>query len=250
MIMFNFKKISRAAAGAAALALSVMGSTSAMATTGIFAYSNEMAGFLNTNISSISDNYVQGWAADTEGSNGGPNGNTNYISGVDINGDGTGNYNNYFVFDISSLTAPVTSAALHVYTETIFGSGTYSIVDASRLASQLYNTSVTGSSLYTALAQGTQIGSFAFNDGQSGQWIDVTFDSAGLAALNSRIAGEAATFAVSGTVGPVGSSGPTAPAPLAGGGVLAALAAAIALLVTRGRGFLGGLPAFRKLGTA
>jgi len=46
------------------------------------------------------------------------------------------------------------------------------------------------------------------------------------------------------------SAAPAAPAPLAGGGMLASLAAAIALLVTRGRGFLGGLPGFRKLGTA
>lgn len=119
------------------------------------------------------------------------------------------------------------------------------MVDVSHLASQLYNTSlVDASPLYAALAQGTPIGSFAFDESMRYQWVEIAFNSAGLSALNSKIANGASAFAVGGTL----PGGPSAPAPLAGGGMLAALAAALALLVTRGSGFARNLPGFRKLG--
>lgn len=117
--------------------------------------------------------------------------------------------------------------------------------DSSSLAGQLYNTATDDSALYNALAQGTQIGSFAFNNGQWYDWVDIAFNSAGLSALNSQIAAGATTFAVSGSIG-----APTAPAPLVGNGLLAALATALALLATRGRGLVRNFAGFGKLGMA
>ncbi len=239
-----FNSMWRTATLAASLALAAISAAPASATTaGAPKYIGAAftQGYLTSDTNAPSVSIVQGYASDI--------GRTSIATppavGTNIFDSGI-KANNYFIFDISSLTEPVTSASLNYEYGAIYGTGTYRIFDATPLSllSELYTPTMSSTDLMNALQKGTPIGSAWFVDNSNYGLLTVNLNSNGIAALNSAISHETQYFSIGGTVSPV------APAPLAGGGVLAALAAAIALLVTRGGGFLGGLPGVRKLGTA
>ncbi len=235
-----FNSMWRTATLAASLALAAISATPAYAVRPsgyILILSNNQPGYLLTDTNAPVAALVQGFASDIVGKTFTGAASTAIYPGLV-------KANNFFAFPISSLTSPVTSASLNYAYNYTWGPGKYRIFDVT--PSYFNNTSLfeqDSASLMNALEQGPQIGTLAFGDHGNGL-LSINFNSDGIAALNNQISNESGVFIIGGSVAP------TAPAPLAGGGVLAALAAAIALLVTRGRGFFGGLPGFRKLGTA
>jgi hypothetical protein len=171
---------------------------------------------------------------------------------ADWNGPGLGSIVNFFVYDVSSLAGPVSHASLKLqgfgYSDTsqIIG---LNIFDATPLALNASLASISdGAAFMSALTQGAKIGNTSFNwldlGNASEPWLTVNFNSTGIAALNSAIGSESKVFAMGASVSPV------APAPLAGTGMLAALAAAIGFMATRGGSLVRSLRIFRKLGTA
>lgn len=113
-------------------------------------------------------------------------GNTNYYSG-EFDCGGTGVCRNFFSFDLTGLTGPITSAGLTLNTYTISVSGTYFIFGTSLTPSQVNSANgYTNLGYYNALASGPLLGSIALTPGDSGTTETINFTSAGLAWLQAN----------------------------------------------------------------
>jgi hypothetical protein len=172
---------------------------------------------------------LQGWVSGTFANS---IGNNNYFTGSP---DGSSLLNDYFVFDITGQTGPVTSASLNLSAFTITNNLTYNIYDASSLASTLAGTvsggwNGTSAAVYNGLVSGPQIGSFALNAGQSNTALTFNLNAIGIADLNAAIANGDTYFAIGGTVNAI-----SAPGPVPGAGVAGLAALALAGLYARTR---------------
>lgn len=143
----------------------------------------------------------QGWWSATEANQASS---TNYVVGQ-IN-DSESLTNNFFVFDISDLTGPVTSAVLQLQFYNAFssvGAATilYSLFDVSTEIAVLNNNQGTNAAIYDDLGSGKRYGSFALSTGLAiGDVVVLTLNSDGLADLNAAIAAQADHFAIGGTL--------------------------------------------------
>jgi hypothetical protein len=153
----------------------------------------------------ILTNGVQGWVSPTASN---PDGNTNYIVGTCCLGSGDV-FSNYFVFNVSGVTGPVTSAALTISPQNIINNFTYVLHDATAYAALLSDAPSPNPALYTDLAQGPILGSFSVTTASNyAPSITFTLNSTGISDLNSIIDSGGSTFAISGTVsGQAGSTG-------------------------------------------
>ena len=120
--------------------------------------------------------------------------NDNYIAGIN---ETSLNFHNFFTFDLSSVSGPVTSASFTVYTHDITGAGTYTLYDFTSNISNL--TSGTGGvAAFNDLGTGTSYGSIALTTSDGYSLKTITLNAAGLAALNANIGG---TFVFGGEFG-------------------------------------------------
>lgn len=126
--------------------------------------------------------------------------NSNYIAG-EHSDPVTRNYNNFFTFDLSSVTGSVLSASLTLDSYGITGPGPlkYSLFD---ITSPLSDVRATGNDLniYNDLMSGPTYGSFSYTDADEGEIRSIALNSAGIGALNSAFGGE---FGIGGSVAPI-----------------------------------------------
>jgi len=167
------------------LALAAVGAYSASASAETYAFG--FSSFTSSNdIASNSgafNNVDSGWI-NSNGLHQG--GNTNYYSGCCDTG-GTFDVRNYFSFDLTGATGPVTSASFDVDTYTITVAGTYEIFGTSLTPTQVNSANgFTNLGYYDALGV-NPIGSISLTPGESNSTVDITFDAAGIAWLNANL---------------------------------------------------------------
>jgi hypothetical protein len=132
--------------------------------------------------------------------------NDNYVVGGGLDGY---TRNNYFLFDLSGVSGTITAATLKVYNPSApaspgfpFGytsgapSETYTLFD---IAAPFYSVplpsgnyvagygqgSPTGQAIFNDLGSGTSFGSTTVSLADNGRYVEISFNSAGLAALNA-----------------------------------------------------------------
>jgi hypothetical protein len=155
---------------------------------------------LTLNGTPIATNGVQGWVSNGMANTAGPSSNTNYIAGTCCGGAGN-LFADFFVFDISHFTGPVTTATLTISPFSITQDFTYVLHDATPFVGSLPNAISPNPLLYSELGTGDILGSFAINTGESnGVPLVFSLNSTGLSHLNSLISNGASQFAISGTV--------------------------------------------------
>jgi len=146
----------------------------------------------------------QGWWSATY-----PNspGNTNYFAGSLTSGGATAYMRDFFSFALTSLACDiVTAATLSVsqfWSESDSGraSEQYTLYGVSLPATVLDDTNGTSAAIYDALAAGTPYGSFSVAVTGFGSDSDsFTLNAAGIAALNTAIAGGADSFSIGGSL--------------------------------------------------
>jgi len=128
-----------------------------------------------------------GWYQDTGHANGTDD---NYFAGLESGHQ----FHNWFTFDLSGVTGPVTAATLTLLSNWYFGAGTYSVyasvVDVATLG--------TADSVFTYvnLAAGPPIGSVTYSCPEAGGFcsdppviFNITLNDVGLAALNNAVGG-------------------------------------------------------------
>lgn len=129
--------------------------------------------------------------------------NQNYIAGF-CNNCGGYYYNNFFVFDIAGVTAPVTSASLTLYNFDVTAPLQYTLVDYTGNIDTLLN-SESDASIYADLGTGATYGGGQVSTG----YVNQTFSLNGafLTNLNAAIAAGQTRFVVGGTTTPVPEAG-------------------------------------------
>ena len=159
----------------------------------------------------ILTNGVQGWVSDGALNTGGPDNNTNYIAGTCCFGAGNV-YADYFVFSLSGVTGPVTSAALSISPYTITQDFTFVLHDATPFVGSLSDASSPNPTLYSQLGTGAILGSFAVTPSETGgPPLVFNLNATGIQDLNADILAGGTQFAISGTV--LGQAGATGAAP-------------------------------------
>lgn len=123
-------------------------------------------------------------------------GNKNYIVGTCC---GKENFNNYFTFDLSSVTGTVLSASLKLQSYSVNSNLTYQLFDVLSPLSTV-KSSGTNSSVYYDLMSGANFGSYAFNTGMNNTFQNIQLNATGISALNNAVGGD---FAIGGTVAAV-----------------------------------------------
>jgi hypothetical protein len=132
--------------------------------------------------------------------------NDNYVAGVCCSP--TLEYRNFFVFDLSGVSVPVTGATLVLYNPAESGSypagfssadssETYSLFDVSTAISTLTASNSGMTSLFDDLGTGLSLGSVGVSAADNGQLVSIALDSDGIGALNAALGGQ---FAVGGAV--------------------------------------------------
>lgn len=123
--------------------------------------------------------------------------NPNYIAGECC---GT-NHNNFFTFDLSSVTGSVLSASLTLNSYGVTGPGPldYSLFD---ITSPLSDVRATGNDLniYNDLMSGPIYGSFSYSHADQSEIRSIALNGTGINALNSALGGE---FGIGGSVAPI-----------------------------------------------
>lgn len=129
--------------------------------------------------------------------------NQNYIAGF-CNNCGGHYYNNFFVFDISGVTSPVTSASLTLNSFDVTAPLQYTLVDYTGNVDTLLNSS-SDAGIYADLGTGATYG----GDLVSTSFTNQTFalNGAFLTDLNAAIAAGQTRFVVGGTTAPVPEAG-------------------------------------------
>lgn len=126
--------------------------------------------------------------------------NSNYIAG-ELFDFVVNNYNNFFTFDLSSITGSVLSASLTLYTYDTAGPDplVYSLFD---IISPLSDVRADGHnlSIYNDLMSGANYGSFSYSHADEDKIRSITLNDAGIGALNSALGGE---FGIGGSVAPI-----------------------------------------------
>jgi hypothetical protein len=133
--------------------------------------------------------------------------NDNYIVG-DLSSNGSQLYNDFFTFDISGLTGPVSSAVLNL--QRFYGGSdlgrttqTYDLYDVSTDAATLNANNGTSAAIYNDLGSGNLYGSYSLPvAGNPSDIIDLTLDAAALSDLNAAIARGDQYFSIGGTLAP------------------------------------------------
>ena len=105
-------------------------------------------------------------------------------------------FRNFFVFDLAGL-GPVSSATLRLWNEQTTTTGTFTIFDVSTPISELTagTNGVPNDAIFGDLGSGTPFGSAVVTPQSSGTVTLITFNAAGIAAINSSLGG---LFAVGG----------------------------------------------------
>jgi hypothetical protein len=148
----------------------------------------------------VSDRGFQGWVSgDTFNFTSPDPVNTSYLAGV----YGGSAHNNFFVFNLASVSQPVTAAKLVLYAGTISTELNYSLYGATQAISELTNGDSPNLALYDGLASGTKYGSLNINSGNSLHSLILTLNSAAVSDINAAILGKKIEFAISGHVDPV-----------------------------------------------
>lgn len=133
--------------------------------------------------------------------------NDNYFVGVIDVDEFTKQYvNNFFIFDISGLVAPVSSAVLNIQLYKTFSnlgapSITYGLFDVSTDIADLNQNAGTSVSIFSDLGSGISYGAFSIATGlPKTTVVSLTLNSAGVADLNAAIEKRAGQFAIGGTL--------------------------------------------------
>lgn len=128
-------------------------------------------------------------------------GNNNYVAGrLDVSGNASTFqvFRDFFVFDLTTRTLPVTSATLRLFNPafdaTIPGSGfesfrtseTFSLFDVSTPTATL-TSGAGGVSAFNDLGTGTSFGSTVVTTANNGQFVTIALNAAGLAAVNASL---------------------------------------------------------------
>ncbi len=199
MKMTSFAAIAAAVAG---LAIAAAGPASAQYA---FGYSQHDGGetlTLGTGSGPLvlDTNGFQGWVSTGYANTAGPDSNTNYIVG-DLGGGNL--FNDFFVFDISRLTGPVSSVTLSLNPQQITAPLTFRLGGANQVLGSLYDAASPDSSLYTALESGRWYGLFGLDPNTSfGGPLSFSLNGNAIADLNADIANGDQYFAIGGTVDP------------------------------------------------
>lgn len=148
----------------------------------------------------LSDGGFQGWVSSNTFNFTGPDPvNTSYMAGVYAGST----HNNFFVFNLASVTRPVTSAKLQLYAGTISTELNYSLYNATQAISALTNGNSPNLALYDQLATGPIYGSLNISSGNSLHSLMLTLNSAAVTQINAAILGKKTQFAISGHAGTV-----------------------------------------------
>lgn len=128
-------------------------------------------------------------------------------------------YNNFFVFDLSSVTGPITSAVLSLGNPQLGDPSspyqgfvsikplTYTNFDVTTAISTLIADNSGATGIYADLGSGVQYGSVVVTSASDGNQVNITLDAAALSAIAGA---EGGSFAIGGTVT---SAVPTVPEP-------------------------------------
>jgi hypothetical protein len=199
LMQAGLKTLMRCTLGAAAL---LAGASTASAD---YLYGNSNATAANklivNGVVELQPGENQGWWSGTEANSAS---NVNYFVGTLA--DSSADLNNFFVFDISDLTGPVTSAVLQLQFYNAFstaGASTilYSLFDVSTEAAVLNQNDGTSWAIHDDLGSGNHYGSFAIATNlAAGDVVTLSLNGAGLADLNAAIDTDAQHFAIGGTL--------------------------------------------------
>jgi len=203
--------LTRRILGVVAIALALAANTASADY--LFAFSNANEGVANNLTIDSSVRYSgvnQGWWSATFSNNAS---NPNYFVGLateedDENVIGEHLLNNFFIFDISNLSAPASSAVLNLqffeaYSSTGAAILTYSLFDVSTNLALLNANTGTSLGIFNDLGSGTSYGSFSISTSHGFfDVVSLTLNSAGLADLNAAISGGAQQFAIGGMLTP------------------------------------------------
>jgi hypothetical protein len=135
------------------------------------------------------------------------------LPGTDIRPD----YRNYFVFDISGLSTPITSASLQVDSYLVTSNETYTLFDVTTPIHILTDENANaGISAFNDLGMGTPYGSRAYTPADSLALRTIILNQAFMADFNVAIANQTngGRFAIGGAVGTSGTDpNPSGPVP-------------------------------------
>ena len=131
-------------------------------------------------------------------------GNNNYIVGDCTSCVNSGSYNDYFVFNLGQITAPITSAVLDIGNGNGYVAGplsTYSLFDISTPIASLdvsrSNGDVAGQAIFNDLQSGVLFGSRSITSVVQNSQVPTNLNAAAIAALN---AARGQTWAIGGTL--------------------------------------------------
>ena len=193
------------------LLASAFAAVAALAATPAHAYVFGFSGLnsgnsLTLNGGTVVANNASGWF-DSTGSHFGSN--QNYIaaaySGLF--------FNDFFVFNVSGVTAAVTSASFTVYSYTVDSSSEavypipYSLHDVSTPVSVLTSNNSGNTAAFDDLASGSYYGGRTYTTADSNTFQTITLDAAAIADINAAIAGSG-SFVLGGSTNPLAAAVP------------------------------------------
>jgi hypothetical protein len=140
-----------------------------------------------------------GWYSDNGNHN--PS-NRNYIVGICTTCTDSGEYRNWFVFDISNLSGTVTSASFTLYSYSVtLTAGNYYLNDVSTSISSLTG-GTGGLAAFNDLGGGTNYGFRFYQDTESNTFHSIALNGGALAGLNAAIANGDRSWAIGGAFAP------------------------------------------------
>lgn len=126
-------------------------------------------------------------------------GNDNYFVGFCISSCGTpGEYRNWFAFDISNLSAPVSSLSLTLYSfDVTLTKGNYYLNDYTGSVASLTG-GTGGVAAFDDLGEGVSYGFRFYDQSESNTYQTIALNSGAVASLNAAISGSETTWAIGG----------------------------------------------------
>lgn len=103
-------------------------------------------------------------------------------------------YRNFFVFDLSGITGPITSAKLRLYNDTSTADGlNFKLSDVSTAINDLFVDHSYNTGIYDDLGTGTEFGVRLITSADNnGKFIEITLNTAAITALNANLGGQIA----------------------------------------------------------